>query len=87
MKRKENVYRSPDIQNEIVKVMGIKLLRNLSCDLQHSPFLAIWWMRRQTSQIRSRQLLSFAMLKILQCMKNFSGFILYPQLILMLLLA
>ena len=41
MKRKENVYRSPDIQNEIVKVMGIKLLRILSCDLQHSPFLAI----------------------------------------------
>ena len=41
MKRKENAYRSPDIQNEIVKVMGIKLLRNLSCSLQHSPFLAI----------------------------------------------
>lgn len=41
MKRKENVYTSPDIQNEIVKVMGVKLLRDLSCDLQCSPFLTI----------------------------------------------
>ena len=53
MKRKENVYTSPDIQNEIIKVMGIKLLRNLSCDLQHSPFLAI--MVDETTDVSNKE--------------------------------
>ena len=41
LKRKENVYTSPDIQNEAVKVMGVKLLRGLSNSLQCSPFLTV----------------------------------------------
>ena len=41
LKRKENVYTSPEIQNEILKVMGVKILRDISLDLQSSPFLSI----------------------------------------------
>ena len=41
MKRKGNTYTSPDIQNEIIKIMGMKLLRKISLDLQPSPFLTI----------------------------------------------
>ena len=41
LKRKENVYTSPDIQNEIVKVMALQVLREITVDLQTSPFLTI----------------------------------------------
>ena len=53
MKRKENVYTSPTIQNEIIKVMGVKLLRDLSHDLQRSPFLSI--MVDETTDVSSRE--------------------------------
>ena len=32
---------SPDIQNEMIKVMGLQVLRNVSADLQDSPFLMV----------------------------------------------
>ena len=38
-KWKENVYTSPEIQNELIKVMGTHILRNISKELQSSPFL------------------------------------------------
>ena len=41
LKRKENVYTSPDIQNEIVKVLALQVLREITVDLQTSPFLTI----------------------------------------------
>ena len=41
MKLKGNTYTSPDIENEIRKIMGIKLLRKISVDLLSSPFLTI----------------------------------------------
>ena len=53
MKRKENVYTSPTIQNEIIKVMGVKLLRDLSHDLQRSPFLSI--MVDETTDVSNRE--------------------------------
>ena len=53
MKRKENVYTSPTIQNEIIKVMGVKLLRELSHDLQRSPFLSI--MVDETTDVSNRE--------------------------------
>ena len=57
MKRKGNTYTSPDIQNEIIKIMGIKLLRKISLDLQSSPFLTIMveiYTRQEIYQIRSK---------------------------------
>ena len=38
LKRKENVYTSPDIQNELLKTMGIQLLRTITVKLQRWPF-------------------------------------------------
>ena len=36
LKRKENVYTSPDIQNEIIKLMGGQVLIDFPADLQDS---------------------------------------------------
>ena len=41
LKRKENVYTSPTIQNEIIKLMGLSMLRNIVAELQKAPFLTI----------------------------------------------
>ena len=41
LKRKEIVYTSPEIQNEMLKLMGLHILRAVSADLQDSPFLTV----------------------------------------------
>ncbi len=41
LKRKENVYTSSTIQNEIIKLMGLQLLRDMAAQFQTSPFLTI----------------------------------------------
>ena len=41
LKRKENVYTSPDIQNEVIKLLGLQILRDIASNLQRSPFLTI----------------------------------------------
>ena len=41
LRQKENVYTSPEIQNDIIKVMGLHVLRDVSADLQASPFLTV----------------------------------------------
>ena len=41
LKRKENVYTSPDIQNEILKVMGLQILHIISKEIHSSPFVTI----------------------------------------------
>ena len=41
LQRKENVYTSPDIQNEMIKHMGVHILREIASQLHTSPFLTI----------------------------------------------
>ena len=41
LKRKENVYTSPDIQNEIIKILGKHVLQGITKELQSSPFLTV----------------------------------------------
>ena len=41
LRRKENVHTSPDIQNEIIKLMGLHIMRDITSKLQQSPFLTI----------------------------------------------
>ena len=41
LKRKENVYTSATIQNEIIKIMGIHVLRDIATCVETSPFFAI----------------------------------------------
>ena len=57
--RKENVYTAPDIQNEIIKSMGIQILRHITLNLQSSPFLSIMLMRLLTCQIESKSHCSY----------------------------
>ncbi len=53
LKRKENVYTSPEIQNEMIKTLGIKVLRDIASDLQNSPFICI--MVDETTDISNRE--------------------------------
>jgi len=41
LKRKENVYTSPDIQNEIIKILGYHVLQSITKKLHSSPFLTM----------------------------------------------
>ena len=85
MKRIGNTYTSPDIQNEIIKIMAIKILRKVSLDLQSSLFLTIMveiYIRQEIYQIRSNK---FSGLKILKYMKSFLVFTAFRQLILIVL--
>ena len=41
LEKKKIKYTSHDIQNEIVKLMALYVLRNMSQILQHSPFLTL----------------------------------------------
>ncbi len=53
LKRKENVYTSPDIQNELLKVMSLQVLRKVATDLQDSPFLSV--MADETTDSSNRE--------------------------------
>ena len=41
LRRKGNVYTSSEIQNEVIRHMGITLLRNMATEFRSSPFLTI----------------------------------------------
>ena len=51
LKRKDNVYTSP-IQNEMIKIMGISILRTIASTLQSTPFLTV--MADETTPTKSR---------------------------------
>lgn len=53
LKQNENVYTSPELQNELIKVMGIHILRNISKEFQSSPFLTI--MADETTDISNEE--------------------------------
>jgi len=41
LKRKENVYTSPDIQNEFIKIMGDHVLQSIITEIQNSLFITV----------------------------------------------
>lgn len=53
LKRKENVYTSPDIQNEILEVVGLQIFRMISKEIHSSPFLTI--MADETTDISNKE--------------------------------
>ena len=72
LKHKENVYTSPDIQNELIKLMGIKILRSISKKLQNSAFLATMADETTNLSIMNNLSLCFNVSQITYwCMKNF----------------
>lgn len=53
LKKKINKYTSHDIQNEILKVMAVQILREIATSLQLSPFVTI--MMDETTDISNKQ--------------------------------
>ena len=41
LKRKEIVYKSSQIQNEMIKTLGLQVLRNIATDIHNSPFVTV----------------------------------------------
>ena len=41
LERKDNTYMSPTVQNEILKVMGLNLLRKLAAEFHKSLFVTV----------------------------------------------
>ena len=53
LERKANKYTSPEVQNDLLKVMGTLVRRKISDSLQQSPFVSI--MLDETTDISNRQ--------------------------------
>ena len=64
LRRRENVYTSPEIQNEIIKVMGLQVLRDVSADLQGSPFLTL--MADETTDSSNREQVTLILRRVTQ---------------------
>lgn len=64
LKRKENVYTSPEIQNEILKVMGLQILRNVAADFQDSPFLTV--MADETTDSSNKEQVTLIICRVTQ---------------------
>ena len=53
LKRKENLYTSATIQNEIIKIMGITILREIASTIRKAPFFVI--MADETADIANKE--------------------------------
>ncbi len=74
LKRKENVYTSPDIQNEILKTMGLRVLREIARELQSSPFITV--MADETTDASNREQVTMVIRRVtedLQVHEEFLG--------------
>ncbi len=67
LKRKMNVYTSPDIQNEVIKLFGMTVLRVLVSEIHCSPFITI--MVDETTDVRFPS--SLSPLKASPCMQRY----------------
>ena len=80
LKRKENVYTSPDIQNEIIKIMGIQVLREIAAELQRSPFVTV--MADETTDASNREQVTLSIRQVtedLQVHEEFLGLYCVPS--------
>ena len=76
LKRQKNVYTSPDIQNEIIKLMGHQVLRDIAGDLQKSSFLTL--MADETSNSSNHEQVTLTLrhvTKELRSMRNLRAYI------------
>lgn len=58
------MYTSPDIQNEIIKVMCLQVLRDVCTDLQNSPFLTV--MADETTDSSNREQVTLILRRVNQ---------------------
>jgi len=62
LKRKEKVYTSHEIQNELIKLMGIQVLRSVAQELQKSPYLTI--MADETTDTSNQEQLTIVLRQV-----------------------
>ena len=62
LQRRVNKYTSPEIQNNLIKVMAMHVLRNLSDKLHKSPFVTI--MVDETTDITNQEQVTVVMRRI-----------------------
>lgn len=74
-KRKENIYTSATIQNEMIKLVGLSVLPNIVTELQRAPFLA--FMADETTDTSNRGGRSAVCDKYLRCEQGNSRFVPY----------
>ena len=73
LKRKENVYTSPDIQNEILKVMGLQILRTISKEIHSSPFLTI--MADETTDTSNKEQVTLVVRRVAEDLEVYEEFL------------
>lgn len=73
LKRKENVYTSPDIQNEILKIMGLQIFRMISKEIHTSPFLTI--MADETTDISNKEQVALVVRRVTDDLEVYEEFL------------
>ena len=73
LKRRENVYTSPDIQNEIIKAMGVQVLRDVAADLQMSRYLTV--MADETTDCSNREQVTVIVRRVTEELEVFEEFL------------
>ena len=73
LQRKCNKYTSHEIQNEILKIMALNVLRNITLDLQQSPFLTI--MIDETTDISNREQVTIVIRRVNEDLEVFEEFL------------
>ncbi len=81
LKNKKNKYTSGDIQNAILKVMAMRVLRNIGNSLQSPPFITI--MMDETTDASNREQVTLVFRSVsdtLDVNEDFLGLYLFTQL-------
>ena len=73
IKKKSNKYTSPDIQNELIRLMATSILRDLSKLLQGSQFLSV--MIDETTDVTNQEQVTIVMRRIDQCLEVHEEFL------------
>ena len=87
LQKKSNKYTSPDIQNDLIAILTIRVLRSITALLQESPFLAV--MIDETTDITNQEQVAIVIRRIdanLRYAKNIWGFIVFLLLVLIVFL-
>ncbi|XP_062517927.1 zinc finger MYM-type protein 1-like [Corticium candelabrum] len=73
LKRKKNVYTSPQIQNEIIKTLGLQVLRNIARDIHNSPSVTV--MADETTDASNREQFTVIIRRVLEDLQMDEEFI------------
>ena len=73
LERKYNKYTSPEIQNELLSVMGRLVIQNISANLQQSPYLTI--MLDETTDISNHEQAVIVLRRVTDDLQVFEEFL------------